>query len=199
MAYPTSPTDGAGYRIGMIVKKVSSTLTAALVRAIAITTGGDPVGWMGTATHVEDDPAVVSDAGSVTPLVLMGGKRGSHVTVSAAGDVSAVQVDASGNLQVAGTVTAIPSIPSSFNVPAALTVGTGEATHVTGTGCRRLRIYNNHASNVLYYRHATGVTTSNGFPIQPGAQDELEIAAGVTVYLTASGASTDVRLREERT
>jgi hypothetical protein len=99
---------------------------------------------------------------------------------------------------VAGTVTtSATGSHTSFLITAA-TVGTSESTYVTGTGSQRVRLYNNHASNVLYYRHATGVTTANGYPVPAGAQDEIDLAVGITLYLVASGASTDVRIREER-
>jgi hypothetical protein len=182
----------------MIVHKASTTLTAVLIRALtrAATTSATDVGHMAVGTHVEDDPAVIADA-TATPLVLLGGKRGSHVTV-ATGDVGALQVDTSGALMVAGTVTtSATGSHTSFLITAA-TVGTSESTYVTGTGSQRVRLYNNHASNVLYYRHATGVTTANGYPVPAGAQDEIDLAVGITLYLVASGASTDVRIREER-
>jgi hypothetical protein len=104
MANPISPVDGSspsGFRLGFLVHKVGTTLTAVLTRAIAkaSTSGATDVGWIGVGTHVEDEAAVVADA-SATPLALIGGKVGSHVTVSAAGDVGAIQADALGALMV---------------------------------------------------------------------------------------------------
>lgn len=190
MANPVSPVDGSGLRIGFITHKVGSTLSAILYRALtrAATSGANDVGHAAFATHVEDDPAAYADASSATPLALIGGKRGSHVTVSA-GDVSAVQVDTKGALMVSPAA-------ASF-ITGVATIGTGEANRVLNAATKRLRIYNNHVSNTLYYREVTGVTTSNGYPIPPGAQEEIDIQGGVTIYLIASGAGTDVRFRED--
>jgi hypothetical protein len=175
----------------MIVEKVSSTLTAVVIRAILKTTGSDPVGWAAMATHVEDDAAAISDAGSLTPLALIGAKRGAHVTVSTAGDVSALQVDSKGALMVQ------PAGATSFNVPAALTVGTSEHDYTVTATAQQVRIYNNDTTATIYYRHATGVTTANGYPIPPGAQDELRVIGGAHIFLISDEASTNVRIREE--
>lgn len=108
MANPTSPTDANGYRLGMLVHKVSTTLTAVLWRALgkASTSGATDVGWGGVATHLEDEVAVVADASNAKPVVLIAGQVGTHVTVGT-GDVSALQADALGALRInAGTSTA---------------------------------------------------------------------------------------------
>ena len=108
MANPTSPTDASGYRLGMMIHKVSTTLTACIWRAIgkASTSGATDVAWGGIATHLEDEVAVVADASNAKPVVLIAGQVGTHVTV-ATGDVSALQADALGALRInAGTSTA---------------------------------------------------------------------------------------------
>lgn len=206
MAYPASPVDGntpSGFRIGMIVKKVSSTLTAIVIRCILASTGSDPVGWAAFATHVEDDPAAVSDAGSLTPGALMLGKRGAHVTVDTAGDVGALQVDATGALMVnIGTGTAtisgtVTTTPPNFSggTSGVKSVGTSQTTITTDANCRRLRVRNSHATQIIYYSFTTGVTadqdaTTGGMPILPDERDEIDIGGSKIVYFIASGAST---------
>lgn len=192
MANPSSPRDADNLRLGYIMHKAGSTLTAVLIRALtrAATSGATDAGHLAAATHIEDDPATYADA-TAAPVMLIAGKRGSHVTLSAAGDVGAAQIDSQGALlaQVAGSTSFVVSTAS---------VGTTETSHTPGTGARRVRLFNASPVNTLYYRHATGVTTANGYPIPPGAQDEIDVAAGVVIYLIASGAATDVRIREER-
>jgi hypothetical protein len=192
MANPTSPVDGSSYRLGFIMKKVSTTLTACLTRAYAnaTTSGATDVAHIGIATHVEDDAAVIADA-TATPLVLIGAKRGSHVTVGTAGDVGALQVDTKGALMVQ------PAGATSFNIPTAHTAGLTETTHTCTASTQQVRLYNNDTTAYVYYRHATGVTTANGYPIPPGAQDELRVIGGTVIYLISDEASTNVRIREE--
>lgn len=186
MAYPASPQDSGTYRIGMIVKKVSSTLTAAVIRAIAITTGSDPVGWAGMATHVEDDPAVVADA-SATPGVLMFGKRGSHVSVATA-DVGALQVDTAGALMVDAGVGALT--PGTTGVH---TTGTTATNIVTDANCAGMYIRNIDSALTIYWSFSSGVTadenaTTGGFQVPAGDPWLIPVKGAQTVYFrSASG------------
>lgn len=192
MPNPSSPTDAGGYRLGMMIHKVSTTLTACIWRAIgkASTSGATDVAWGGIATHLEDEAAVVADASNAKPVVLIAGQRGTHVTV-ATGDVTALQADTRGALMVQ------PAGATSFNIPAALTVNASETSHTCTTGTQQVRIFNNHATAIIYYRHATGITTANGYPIKPGSQDEMRVIGGTVIYLISDTASTNVRIREE--
>lgn len=193
MANPISLKDGDNLRIGSFYEKVSSTLTAVVGRVITkATTGADnPVGHLGIATHVEDDPAAYTDSSSKTPLALIGGKRGSHVTV-AAGDVSALQVDTKGAAmaQVAGATSWVVTDQDVTSTPSTFTP---DAT------CQRLMIFNTSLVDTLHIRHATTVTTLNGWPIPPNTPLELWLhgSAGA-IQLLSSGGTIDVRFLEMR-
>ena len=129
MANPTSPTDANGYRLGMLVHKVSTTLTAVLWRALgkASTSGATDVGWGGIATHLEDEVAVVADASNAKPVVLIAGQRGTHVTVGT-GDVGAIQVDTVGAMSVNQSTTAAAALADAFANPTASHGGADQMT-----------------------------------------------------------------------
>ena len=183
MANPTSPTDASGYRLGMMIHKVSTTLTACIWRAIgkASTSGASDVAWGGIATHLEDEAAVVADASNAKPVVLMAGQRGLHVTVSAAGDVSAIQVDTYGALLTAGQAettilasaarTATPSKVDQTNAAARGVIVVIDVTAITATPSVVFTIQGKDPLSGKYYAIlasaaivATGTTVLRVYP-----------------------------------
>lgn len=197
MAYPSGmPGDAksqGGARLGGL-GWLSTTFAARFYvwRAVLRTTAptdGDPAAYGGVATHADGDNASVADLNPAgVPLVVVGGK-----STEGTPKARAIKVSSDGTVQVSGSVTS--GVPTAGSVTA-MTVGTSESSFATAANCREVRLYNASASATIYYRFATGVTTSNGYPIPPGAQDEIPIGPSVTIYLISSAAGTDVRRRE---
>lgn len=197
MANPTAPQSGDDVRLGFFVRKVGSALTATLGRVLtsAATGSATDVGHLAVATHVDDDPAAYSDAGSVTPVVLLAGKGGGHGTAYTDGDAVALQVNkTTGALLVtgggaayatAGTVTV-----ASVGTAAALMVGTAFPNR------NLVRLQNGGTAN-LHYGYDSGIgTATRSLVIEPGAQDEIALGTAVNIYLLAASGTVIYRAGE---
>lgn len=77
-------------------------------------------------------------------------------------------------------------------------IGTGETESPSTAmkGRRFLIAQNVHATQHLFVRFVTGVTTSNGIKVAAGTSITLEIGDQVRTFWTADGASTDLRYIE---
>jgi len=99
-------------------------------------------------------------------------------------------------LNVVGT--GIETVSGSGNVidtKAAFTAGVSALSAITASAnTKRVWIYNNHASAVLYWGDS-GVTIANGMPIPAGSFAILETAD--EIFLISDTASTNVRLATE--
>lgn len=175
MAYPSRLSDVDDRPIGSIIHKAGVTLVQVAVRAIAKTTGSDPVGWMAVATHVDGEDATHSDSGTREVVTI--------AAVNALGKAKAVS--SSDPLPVTSTTAALTYTGNTVHV-----AGLTETTIAPVANQKRIRLKVHHASATLYYGFATGVTTSNGFPIEAGGLEELDYSG--TLYLISDTASTNV-------
>jgi hypothetical protein len=197
MANPNAAETGDGVRLGYFMKKVSSTLTAVLGRALtnAPTSGATDTGHLAIATHVDDDPALFADAGSATPVVLMAGKGGNHGTAYAAGDAVALQVNrTTGALLVTGGGAAY----ATAGTVTVASVGTAAALMVAAAFANRslVRLQNSGTAN-LHYGYDSGIgTATRSLLIEPGGQDEIALGTAVTVYVLAAAGSVTYRAGE---
>ena len=192
MANPTSPTDASGYRLGMMIHKVSTTLTACIWRAIgkASTSGASDVAGGGIATHLEDEAAVVADASNAKPVVLIAGQVGTHVTV-ATGDVSAIQVDTYGALLTAGQAettilasaarTATPTKVDQTNAAARGVIVVIDVTAITATPSVVFTIQGKDPLSGKYYAilasAAIVATGTTGLRVYPGLTAAANLVA----------------------
>lgn len=197
MANPDSPVSGDSNRMGYFVEKVGSTLTAAFGRVIAkaTTSGATPVGHLTVATHVDDDTAAYSDAGSVTPMVMMGGKGGSHGTAYAAGDAMVFQ-----GSRATGALHAEPT-PLSLGTVTVVSI-TASAGTVMATGsalANRRECSIQPVGGTIYYGFDSGVgTATRSTMLGPGERERLALGTAVSVYAIAAAGTVSVRFGEYR-
>ena len=197
MANPTSPTSGDDVRMGFFMKKVSSTLTAVLGRALtnATTSGASDAGHLAVATHVDDDPAAFSDASNAIPVVMLGAKAGSHGTAYAAGDAMAAQGNPANGALFAepppfslGTVTVV-----SITTSAGTVMGTASAL------ANRRECSIQPVGGTIYYGFDSGIgTATRSTMLGPGERERLALGTAVAVYAIAAAGTVSVRFGEYR-
>lgn len=103
-------------------------------------------------------------------------------------DFLAVNADGSINVtSTSVTTSALSAVAETVGVAAAAIVDAGDEL----ANRRKLFMYNN--GNRQMYIGPTGVTTTSGFPIPPGAILELESGAAMDVFAIADAASQNMR------
>lgn len=103
-------------------------------------------------------------------------------------DFLAVNTDGSINVNsIAASLASLSTIPETVGTSAAAIVDGGDEL----ANRKKLFMYNN--GNRQMYIGATGVTTSTGFPIPPGAILEIDSGAAMDVFAIADAAGQNMR------
>ena len=122
-----------------------------------------------------------------------------NVTIGAAipagnnniGDVDVVTLP---NVTI-GTLPVAPAMAGAFAIGAVSVDATRDLLPASALSNRKsIAVFNN--GTVTVYLGDVSVTTSNGFPLQPGEKVSMDIANGIALYGITAGTACDVRVLE---
>lgn len=130
-----------------------------------------------------------SASGDIGTYVLSVREDTLATSTSASGDYQSMKTDALGRLYVNDS-------HQSMLVTAASVATTAAALVVSSLANRKQILIQNISTKNVYLDTADTVTDSTGFKLGAGMSLELDLAAAVTLYAIAVGASADVRIIE---
>lgn len=141
-------------------------------------------------SHAEDAAHVSGDSG-VMSLAVRNDTAGSLADTD--GDYAPLQVDSVGDLRVVDAALANSGIANAANTLAV--ANTAEDLVASPLANRKyLFVYNNF--NKKMWIGATGVTSSDGFPISPGSYMELRAGAAIDIEYVAADVGHEARTLE---
>lgn len=85
---------------------------------------------------------------------------------------------------------------SSWKAAAGTVTTTAAALPTSALANRRLVSVYNNGSKPIFVGELVGVTSSSGFPIYPGIEQDFKLEAGAVLYAVAQSGSQDVRVAE---
>jgi hypothetical protein len=196
MGNVATPTDPNGARLGYIVHPSAS--VAYMWHAVGTASGGtiltNDTRHAGVATHQHDEAM-----GSVSPIVAVGLRAGSHVPVGT-GDAMAWQGDLATGAAYVQVLSGTVSATGVTAVGTVTLVNVGTAATRLDTSAlasrRRVRIQAPGSADI-YYGHDSGMgTATRSLLIEQGNQDELDAGTAIGFWAATPSGTVTVRFAE---
>jgi hypothetical protein len=157
--------------------------------------------------NVNADISVVNGSDKAEDAAHVSGDIGTYIlavrqdtlasSVSADGDYASLKLDASGALWTHVSKMAAPDAPNSAIASDAVTVTDTETALPASALANRKKMIIQNVGNKPIYLGPTGLSDADGLRIAAGANVEMELGPGITLYaICATGASAEVRVFE---